>query len=181
MKSKKYRHRRFRSNTRKNKARKVKQRRRHRGGGCLNIFPLSTCGSAVGGCDPYPTPYGSTFKQYGGWKLDDVGGRLSASKKRGKISHSKKTKNTHHSAKRNSRRTSKRTSKRYSKRYFRKKRRQHTNMKGGSGRSPILGAELQQGIYTLWNTGEKAVNTWNGRKSPSSLNASPLDQPLIVS
>ena len=51
-------------------------------------------------------------------------------------------------------------------------------MKGGSGRSPILGAELQQGLYTLWNTGEKAVNTWNGRKSPSSLNASPLDQPL---
>jgi hypothetical protein len=176
MKSKKYRHRRFRSNTRKNKARKVKQRRRHRGGGCLNISPLSTCGSAVGGCDPYPTPYGSTFKQYGGWKLDDVGGRLSASN-RGKISRSKKTKNTHHSAKRNS----KRTSKRYSKRYFRKKRRQHTNMKGGSGRDPILGAELQQGLYTLWNTGEKAVNTWNGRKSPSSLNASPLDQPLTVS
>ena len=92
MKSKKYRHRRFRSNTRKNKARKVQQRRRHRGGGCLNISPLSTCGSAVGGCDPYPTPYGSTFKQYGGWKLDDVGGRLSASKKRGKISQVKKPK-----------------------------------------------------------------------------------------
>ena len=180
MKSKKYRHRRFRSNTRKNKARRAKQRHRHRGGGCLNISPLSTCGGAVGGCDPYPTPYGSTFKQYGGWKIDDVGGRLSASN-RGKISRSKKTKNTHHSAKRNSKRTSRRTSKRYSKRYFRKKRRQHTNMKGGSGRSPILGAELQQGLYTLWNTGEKAVNTWNGRKSPSSLNASPLDQPLIVS
>ena len=81
-------------------------------------------------------------------------------------------------SKRTSKRTSRRTSKRYSKRYFRKKRRQHTNMKGGSGRSPILGAELQQGLYTLWNTGEKAVNTWNGRKSPSSLNASPLDQPL---
>lgn len=51
-------------------------------------------------------------------------------------------------------------------------------MKGGSTRDPIIGSELQQGLFSIWNTGEKAYNTWNGVKSPFSLDASPLNQPI---
>jgi hypothetical protein len=54
-------------------------------------------------------------------------------------------------------------------------------MRGGSARDPILGSELQQGLYSIWNTGEKTYNTWHGIKSPFSLDASPLNQPVDLS
>lgn len=49
MQSKKYRRARSRANTRRNKVRRIKPRKRQRGGGCLDIYPLSKCGGAVGG------------------------------------------------------------------------------------------------------------------------------------
>tara|TARA_Y100001958_G_scaffold319_1_gene224 strand:- start:13615 stop:14121 length:507 start_codon:yes stop_codon:yes gene_type:complete len=168
MQSKKYRRARSRVKTRRNKVRRIKPRKRQRGGGCLDIYPLSKCGGAVGGCDPFPGPYKLTAKQYGGWRLDDVDGRKSASKRHSKTHKSRHTKIMRKSTKRKSRSK------------FRKKRR-NTSMQGGSGRDPIMGAELQQGLYTIWNTGMKGMNTWYGRKSPSSLNASPLDQPFNIS
>jgi hypothetical protein len=49
---------------------------------------------------------------------------------------------------------------------------------GSSARSPVAGSELSEGIYSIWNKGVKTMNTFNGVQSPSSLNASPLSQPI---
>ncbi len=133
------------------KKKSSRARKYHRGGGCLDIYPLSSCGGAVGRCDPYI----GTANQNGGWRIKNVSGRRSAEKS---------------------------TKKYIGKRSHRKKRTYKTKyMRGGSPRDPIIGSELQQGLYSVWNTGEKAYNTWNGVKSPFSLDASPLNQPVDLS
>lgn len=167
MMKKKHRTRCFRKNTyRKNTRRKhtrIKHirrkhtRRKHkskgklqRGGGCLDIYPLSSCGGAVGRCDPYV----GSADQYGGWRIKDVSGRKSAERSR-KKKHKSFSRKAHNIKTR--------------------------RLRGGSTRDPIIGAELQQGLYSILNTGKKAINTWNGVKSPFSLDASPLNQPVDMS
>jgi len=124
-------------------------RRKKRGGGLIRPYPLSSCGGATGGCDPY---FG-TANQNGGWRIDNASGK----------------KNYSVSRKRTRRYRAKRG----------KKRGTRTIVRGGSSaRNPILSSEISEGLFSIWNNGVKTVNTWKGMPSPSSLNASPLSQPI---
>ena len=169
------------------------KKRKMKGGSKLNVYKLSPCGIASGGVDPFflqdnIVANQSPPSQRGGWKLDDVGGRLSAKKKRSKrkgtrskyfknAKSSGKSRKTMSKSKKNT--TTKNTTKYRTTRH--KRDHKKTVMSGGGGmRNPLIGHELQLGLYGLWNTGKQAMHTWNGVETPYSDYASPIKQPINV-
>ena len=108
------------------------------------------------------TRRGRSRGQTGGWRINNSSGRKNKGKSRGRQSRSR------------TRQSRSRTRQSRS----RGRPRRMIVRGGSSARSPVAGSELSEGIYSIWNKGVKTMNTFNGVQSPSSLNASPLSQPI---
>ena len=62
------------------KTKRYTKKRKMKGGGKLSLYKLSPTGIASGGTDPFYLHDNIVANQTGGWRLKDVGGRLSAKK-----------------------------------------------------------------------------------------------------